>query len=97
MRVLWTRGARTDLIELMWHISQDRPETASRVGERIRAATRRLRDQPQVGRVVPEFEDPRIREVVEYPYRIVYLYSGTSLKVLGIVHSRRSMPDLSHR
>ena len=39
---------------------------------RLIGAVGRLKDFPQSGRMVPEFEHKAVREIVERPYRIVY-------------------------
>jgi len=31
-----------------------------------------LHDHPEAGRIVPEYRNPRVREIIYPPYRIVY-------------------------
>jgi plasmid stabilization system protein ParE len=50
-------------------------------------------EHPELGRVVPELNQPSIRERIVSPYRLVYLVEGGRVVVLGIVHGRRLMPS----
>jgi len=47
--------------------------------------------------MVPEYELNEIREVLEWPYRIIYLIKleQSQIEVLAVVHGSRSHPGLS--
>ena len=54
-----------------------------------------LIDQPQAGRVVPEFESELIRELIEGNYRLIYKIEGLNeIIILRIHHSARLLKDL---
>ncbi len=42
-----------------------------------------------MGRVVPEYGDPSIRELIVHHYRFIYRVDDKELAILTIVHSRR--------
>lgn len=67
-----TLSARRDLQDIVRYISLDSPERAIRFGQFLVDHTRRLADFPEMGRVVPEFDDPTIREIVVRSYRVIY-------------------------
>jgi toxin ParE1/3/4 len=48
---------------------------------------------PQSGRVVPEYDAPEIREVIEPPYRIIYCIREEQIDVLAVVHSAQRLPS----
>ncbi len=48
-----------------------------------------LSDNPDIGRMVPEFEDKKIRELIHAPFRIVYLRESSSIHVVRIWRSER--------
>jgi len=56
----------------------------------------RLEDFPQSGRIVPEKNDPQIRDIILGNYRIVYRVRGTIVELLTIHYSARllDMGDL---
>jgi len=49
-----------------------------------------LKSQPQLGRIVPEFEESNIRELISGNYRIVYeIIDNKKIDILRIYHSAR--------
>lgn len=48
---------------------------------------------PRSGRIVPEFENPELREVIYGNYRIVYRVIGSNedIEILAVVHGARDM------
>ena len=85
----WSSRATEDLEEIATYIAQDSEFYASAVVREILEKTRALAEFPLLGRIVPEFDDERIREVFAYSYRIIYKVSGESIEIAAIVHGRR--------
>ena len=93
-RIIWTETATDDLHTIVRYIASDDPDAARRIGARILdriddAATFQL-----AGRMVPEKEDPGIREVLLNPYRLIYTVDE-SMQVLHLVriwHAARGTP-----
>ena len=54
-----------------------------------------LTDNPSIGRIVPEFGEDRIRELIHAPFRIVYLREQDSIHVIRVWRSERllMLPD----
>ena len=48
-----------------------------------------LIDNPDIGRLVPEFDDEKIRELIHPPFRIVYLREHDSIRVVRVWRSER--------
>ena len=48
-----------------------------------------LADNPDIGRVVPEFGEERIRELIHSPFRVVYLREQESIHVIRVWRSKR--------
>ena len=67
---------------------------AARMIRHICDAIRSLARHPLQGRVVPECDDPILRELIIALYRVVYRYSaGRDLvQVVGIHHGAQRMP-----
>ncbi|MBI2186161.1 MAG: type II toxin-antitoxin system RelE/ParE family toxin [Acidobacteria bacterium] len=86
----WTERAQADLAAIRAFIEADSPHYAGVTVSRILHAVGRLQDFPQSGRVVPEYVDPAVREVVLRPYRIVYRIVGADdIHVLTVHHGAR--------
>ena len=61
---------------------------------RVYGAVSRLEEFPLSGRVVPEYGEESIREVIVRPYRIMYEVEGDHVRILAIHHSARQLPHL---
>lgn len=68
-------------------------ELASQVGQRLLAEivqrVEALRDNPDVGRVVPEFGQPYLRELIHPPFRIVYKREAKKVRIVRVWRSER--------
>ena len=81
-----------DVLHIRDYIAADSPRYARIVAERIFSSVDRLIAFPLSGRVVPELGDPRLREVIDAPYRIVYRVRDDVLEILTVVHSAQLFP-----
>lgn len=97
--VTFAPSARRDLRDIVRYISVDSPERAVHFGQLLISSTRQLADSPLLGRVVPEFDDPSIREIVVRPYRVIYQVKlpDRHVSVIRFWHSARSRPDIEGR
>lgn len=95
-QVIWAPSARLDLRELAWYIADARPQTAARFVQRVFQMVEHLADFPLSGRVVPEFADPNIREVIRRPCRIVYRVKPKEeiVEIARVWHAARGFPQL---
>jgi plasmid stabilization system protein ParE len=71
-KVVLAPRAIDDLRDIVSYVASDRPEAAARLGYALVEKTKLLSVFPFSGRVVPEFGDATIRELVLPPFRIVY-------------------------
>lgn len=62
--VRWTDQAIEDVESIRDFIARDSPRYALLVAERLVGAVERLESFPRSGRIVPEFKDDRLREVI---------------------------------
>ena len=95
-RLTWSPNATAQLRELRQTIAADSPSAATRLVERLRARARQAASFPQMGRVVPEYGEVAVRELIEAPYRIIYRYDAEHdrVQVIAVVHGRRVLPPL---
>ncbi len=91
--IKWTEKASSNLQSIFDYISRDSRLYAARYLKTLILATKRLETMPQSGRIVPEFENPELREVIYGNYRIVYRVIGSNedVEVLAVVHGARDM------
>ncbi len=46
------------------------------------------------GRVVPELEEPAVRELIVGSYRLIYEIADADVNVLGLIHGARDLASL---
>jgi len=61
--VKWSRPARMDLKQIHDYIAEDSRYYAKKVVQTIVEKTEELMVFPDIGRIVPEIDDPNIREL----------------------------------
>ena len=94
--IIWSPTARFDLRDVLLYISEFDLGAATRFGQDLFVAVDRLLYFPESGRVVPEFQDPAIREIIHKPCRIVYRLNKHEalVEIARIWHSARGVPVL---
>ncbi len=93
-KIIWTNNALQDLEEIAEFIEKDSPQYAKVTIRALYNYTKILKDQPKLGRIVPEIESVEFRELIRGNYRIIYQESTESIFILTVHHSSR---DLSQR
>ena len=93
MKVYWTDEALKHLDSIHRHIAEDSPVYARRMVDKVTRRSRQIGAFPRSGRMVPEYRDIDIREVVEPPYRVVYRVTPDRVDVLAVFHGARLLPD----
>jgi toxin ParE1/3/4 len=76
-----------------WYASQSAPEVGERLIREILASVDQLAAFPESGRVVPEFDQPWLRELIRPPLRIVYRIDGERVRVVRVWRSERLMGE----
>jgi len=95
-KLIWSPAARDDLHDIIVFIARDNPDRAMSFGYELISQTDRLQEFPDIGRVVPEFQNDNLREIIFRPYRIVYRVNHTRrlCEVARVWHSARGIPEL---
>lgn len=75
----------------MRYISRDSVYYARRFGEKVVLATRRLREFPESGRIIPETEDKTLREIIVQGYRVMYRLETNRVLILAVMHGSRDI------
>lgn len=71
--IRFAESAVADLEALKsWYAEQGVPDVGDRFVEKIFTRIEALRDYPEMGRIVPEFDQPFLRELIHPPFRMVY-------------------------
>lgn len=95
VEIEWTDFAIKNLNDIGEYIEKDSFLYAEIVVNFLFNATDILENHPLAGRVVPEFNNKNIRELVRGNYRIVYLVLNDSrIDILTVHHSAQLLSDL---
>jgi toxin ParE1/3/4 len=92
MRIIWSRKAISNLIEIREYIAQDKPEAARLLAERILRSVERLAKHPHLGHAGRE---PETRELVvtDTPYVVPYRIHRGRLAILAVLHGARDRTE----
>lgn len=95
-KVGWTQAAQANVREIRRYIAHDSPAAAATVVRRLRAEAARLARYPESGRIVIEYADPAIREVIVSPYRLIYQYrpERDEVQIIAVMHGSRLLPPI---
>ncbi|MFO8031886.1 MAG: type II toxin-antitoxin system RelE/ParE family toxin [Desulfohalobiaceae bacterium] len=96
--VRWSGPAKRDLKKIFAYIAEDSRYYARHVVQNIVDKSETLEAFPKAGRMVPEKNDPNVREIFIYYYRIIYEVTGRDVNILAIIHGKQDfMSAASHR
>ena len=91
-------SALADLEDIRaWYAERRASEVGDRVVAEIVERIESLADHPGLGRVVPEFEQSFLRELIQAPFRIVYRRDPDLVRVVRVWRGERrmSLPAIS--
>jgi len=93
MRIVWSPQSIRDLRAIRDYIAKDSERYADLTIARIFTAVEQLLQFPQSGRIVPERDDPEIREIIVGPFRVVYRFRGVAIEVATVFRGSREFPE----
>ena len=86
-----------DLIDISEFIAESSPAVALKAVKKIREKVSSLDFESTRGRVVPELSNQGItkyRELVIYPWRVIYEIDDKTVLIVIVVDGRRNLEDL---
>lgn len=89
MRLIWTGESLKRLIEIEDFIAENNPVEAEEFIDFLIERTELLSENPRMGRIVPEFSSPEIREIIVRNYRIVYRLKESIIEILTVFEGHR--------
>jgi toxin ParE1/3/4 len=91
VKIIWSKRALMDLEDIAEYIAKDSIKYANITVTRIIQDAERLKDNPLVGRIVPEVNDEKYRELIKGNYRTIYTFDERKVSVLTVHHSSRDL------
>lgn len=94
IRITFTNRAVADLDAINEYRSTYSPIYADHLLDALISKVERLKSLPKMGRIVPEFGLPYLRELIHDEYRIVYkIVNDDRIDIITIQHSSRNMTE----
>lgn len=88
--ITFAESALRDLEEIReWYYESDVPDVGAGLVEEVFQRVEALAEYPDMGRVVPEFDQPHLRELIRPPFRIVYRRDAKLVRVVRVWRSER--------
>jgi plasmid stabilization system protein ParE len=89
-------SARSDLAEIVRYIADHNSDAAARLGFELITRAEGLASFPEMGRAVPEFRQPDLREIICRSYRIIYRVQREHqrIQIVRFWHGARGFPHI---
>ena len=88
--IRFAESALKDLEDIRsWYAGQGVPHIGDRFVAAIVSRIETPGDHPEMGRIVPEFDQTFLRELIHPPFRIVYRRDPKSARVVRVYRSER--------
>ena len=99
MEIVWTNQALRKLNKFIDYIAQDDVFTAEKWAIKLIEKTDQLIEQPESGRIVPEYNEPNLRELIFGNYRVIYRIrkEENTIYIQTVWHVRQDPPKSSAR
>ena len=85
----WSEEALEDIESIATYIEKDSPTYAKSVVSKFFEKAELLQEFSELGRKVPEMNNPQIREIFVYSYRLIYKIESTKILFIAVVHGKR--------
>jgi len=90
VKIVWTELSLFDLKEIFDYIAANSQRYATITTNKIYQRVQIIADNPFTGKIVDEFNEKSIRELIEGKYRIIYrIKTNSQVDILRIYHSAR--------
>ncbi|HPN33973.1 MAG TPA: type II toxin-antitoxin system RelE/ParE family toxin [bacterium] len=90
MNIVFSESAAKEMAAIVRASTTDRSYAGFRSAEEWKRLLRQPAEEPVRGRIVPEFADERLREIIDGPFRLVYIVDVyQDLATIVAVHLRQ--------
>lgn len=90
VKIVWTELSLLDLKEIFDYIAANSQRYATITTNKIYQKVQVIAENPFTGKIVDEFNEKSIRELIEGKYRIIYkTKTNSQVDILRIYHSAR--------
>jgi len=88
-KVVWTKQGYSTLDEAVDYVAQDSLTAAQQLLESALDSAESLSMFGERGRIVPELQQPNVRELLIQRYRLIYEVFDAKVEILAFIHGAR--------
>ena len=88
-KVIWAQAAYDDLEAIVEYLHRDSPAYASSFVNMVIKSARTLSNLSERGRIVPELNNKKIREIFILSYRMIYRIEDDRVFIVALIHGHR--------
>jgi plasmid stabilization system protein ParE len=95
-KIIIAPSAQADVADIVRYVAQHNSDAAARLGYELITRAENLANFPEIGRTVPEFQQPNLREVICRSYRIIYRLRRDEqrIDIVRFWHATRGFPRI---
>ena len=95
-QVIIAPSAQSDLADIVRYIARHNSDAAARLGFELITRAESLTQFPEIGRTLPEFRLPDLREIICRSYRIIYRLKreDKQIQIIRFWHGARGFPHI---
>ncbi|MEA2076312.1 MAG: type II toxin-antitoxin system RelE/ParE family toxin [Euryarchaeota archaeon] len=92
-KIMWSPKAINELGRICGYIGENLEYYARIFAENVFKRIEQLELFPYSGRIVPEYNQPDLRELIYQNYRIIYRVKTGLIEIVWITHGARLLPE----
>ena len=89
MKVIWSKESLERLLDIKDFIASDNILIAEEFVDLLISKAVSVGENPRIGRIVPEFADSQIREIIIKGYRLVYRIDTDRIEIVTVFEGHR--------
>ena len=93
-KITWSPTAIRHFSSWIQYVAQHSIKSAEKERVKLLKSVSQLQAFPESGRMVPEFGNPNLREIIQKPIRIIYSLKSKEIRLLAFHHSKMQL-DIS--
>ncbi|HCG77212.1 MAG: type II toxin-antitoxin system RelE/ParE family toxin [bacterium (Candidatus Ratteibacteria) CG_4_10_14_3_um_filter_41_18] len=94
VKLIWSPRAIKDLEGICEYIGKDSEYYAKFFAQKIVAIIEKIPEFPEIGRIVPEYDQDNLRERIFRNYRLVYRLKPGVIEIVAIFHGAKLLPEI---
>jgi toxin ParE1/3/4 len=95
VEVIWTQRATEEITSIAEYLEQYSALYASSIVKKLYGKVGVLRQFPKLGRIIPEMQEEKYRELIEGNYRIMYeMLDDEMILIQRVMHTSRYFKKL---